>query len=374
MTSPPLSADELCAAFDRPAPLTVGVEEELLLLDPDTLDLAPRAVQALERLGGDERFKLELPASQLEITLPPVASAGEVEALLRPARETLARALAGLARPAAAAVHPFAAPEGELTSGERYDRTLREYGRVARRQLVCALQVHVAVGGADRSLAVYNTLRSHLPELAALAAAAPWYEGRDTGLASVRPLIAGQLPRQGIPPPIESWDAFARDLGWGARTGWIPEPRVWWWELRPHPSFGTLEVRVPDPQATVAEAAAIAAVVHALVARLAADHDAGRLPDPAPSWRIAENRWSACRWGIEGELADLVTGERRPTRERLHAMLDELAPFAEALDCAAALELARRLVERNGALQHREAGQERGARGLAEWLAERFVE
>jgi carboxylate-amine ligase len=372
MTSPAPSADELRAAFDRPAPLTVGIEEELVLLDPESLDLAPRAAEALARMGGDERFKLELPASQLEITLPPVASVAEAAARLREARAELERALAGLARPAAAAVHPFAGPEGETNTGERYDLAVRQYGLVARRQLVCALQVHVAVGGADRTLAVYNALRAHLPELAALAASAPWHEGRDTGLASVRPLISGQLPRQGIPPPIASWDDFAQDLRWGARTGWIPGQRSWWWELRPHPAFGTLEVRVPDPQATVADAAAVAAVVHALVARLAADHDAGRSFETAPSWRIGENRWSACRWGVEGELADLRTGALEPTRERLHALLDGLAPHAAELDCAAGLAHARELVERNGALRHREIGRERGARGLAGWLADEF--
>ena len=143
-----------------------------MLLDPGSLDLLPRAADALARLGGDRRFKLELPASQLEITLPPVM-VPEAARLLRGARDDLTRAVDGLALPVAVAVHPFAPTEGELNRSERYERALRDYGIVARRQLVCALQVHVAVGGAQRSLAVYNALRSHLPELAALAAAAP---------------------------------------------------------------------------------------------------------------------------------------------------------------------------------------------------------
>ena len=344
-----------------------------MLLDPGSLDLLPRAADALARLGGDTRFKLELPASQLEITLPPVASVPEAATLLRGARDDLARAVDGLALPVAVAVHPFAPTEGELNTSERYERTLRDYGIVARRQLVCALQVHVAVGGAQRSLAVYNALRSHLPELAALAAAAPLQAGQDTGLASVRPLVAGQLPRQGIPPVLASWEGFADDLRWGAASGGVPSPRSWWWELRPHPAFGTLEVRVPDPQATVQEAAAVAAVVHALVARLAAEHDSDLLGDPAPKWRIEENRWSACRWGVEGEMADLKTGRRTSTRRRLSALLDELEPYAQALGCAAELARARELVERNGALRQRELARERGARGLVEWLAERFA-
>src|SRR5204862_5951821 len=196
-------------------------------------------------------------------------------------------------------LHPFAAAEGMLNRGERYDRIEREYGTVARRQQVYALQVHVAVGGADRTLAVYNALRAHLPELAALAANAPFHEGRDTGFASFRPVVADMLPRQGMPPPIGSWDEWSDDLAWGARAGRVPGPSQWWFELRPHPGFGTLELRVPDTQATVAEAAAVAAVAHALVARL--------LEHPHPgtaSWRIEENRGVAPHAGLDGVFAD----------------------------------------------------------------------
>src|SRR5690606_24185398 len=124
-------------------------------------------------------------------------------------------AAAGLARPAAAGAHPFSAGQGQVNRGPRYDRATASYRGGARRQLVCALQVHVAVGGAERTLAVYNALRSELPLLAALAANAPLYGGADTGLASVRPAICGMLPRQGIPPALESWDGFAEALRWG---------------------------------------------------------------------------------------------------------------------------------------------------------------
>src|SRR5207302_7619401 len=132
----------------------------------------------------------------------------------------------------------------ELNRLERYERTIREYGVRAQRQLVCALQVHVSVGDADGALAVYNAARSYLPLLAALAANAPFYEGHDTGLASVRPKLAELLPRQGVPPAIASWEAYAGALSWGAGTGAFPDPGMWWWELRPHPQFGTLEFRV----------------------------------------------------------------------------------------------------------------------------------
>ncbi|MGI8595415.1 MAG: carboxylate-amine ligase [Solirubrobacteraceae bacterium] len=373
METPSPTADELRAAFDAPHPMTIGLEEELFLLDPETLDLAPRATEALAATNSDPRFKLELPAAQLEITVPPLATVPEALDQLRGARRDLAEATAGLVAPVAIAVHPFAAGEGELNRGARYDRTAREHGVVARRQLVCALQVHVAVAGADRTLAVYNALRSHLPELAALAAAAPFHEGRDTGLASIRPIVAGQLPRQGMPPHIASWDAWADDLRWGAASGTVPEPRVWWWELRPHPTFGTLEVRVPDAQPSAAGAGAVAAVIHALIAHLAARHDAGEPLPARPTWRLAENRWLACRHGVEGELADPDTGRRVATRARLHALLDAIEEDAASVGCGAQLAHARGLVEHNGAMVLRDVARERGVEGVAEWLVERFT-
>jgi glutamate---cysteine ligase / carboxylate-amine ligase len=366
------TADSLSAAFDAPAPLTVGLEEELMLLDPETLELAPVSREAIAALGGDPGFKPELPASQLEILTAPAPDVPAAMRELAAGRARLAAGVAGIARPAAAAVHPFSHTEGELNEHERYERTKREFGRHARRQLVCALQVHVAVGSAAGTLAVYNALRSYLPELAALAASAPFHGGVDTGLASVRPKISEELPRQGIPPAIESWEAFAEALDWGARAGVVPEPAVWWWELRPHPRWGTLELRVPDTQATLTDAGAVAALSHALVGWLAGRHEAGEELPVDPTWRIEENRWSACRWGVQGTLADLRTGDRKPTAARLRELIDALGPAAARLGCAGELERARELAQRNGAMRIREVAADGGVHAVAEWLTERF--
>jgi glutamate---cysteine ligase / carboxylate-amine ligase len=304
----------------------------------------------------------------------PVRSVPEALGELAAGRADLAAISSGLARPAAAAVHPFAPPEGELNRDDRYIHTIERFGRVARRQLVCALQVHVAVGGADRTLAVHNALRSYLPELAALAANGPFHAGEDTGLASVRPKISEQLPRQGVPPPLRSWDEFAEDLRWGARSGGLHSPRVWWWELRAHPVFGTLEIRVPDAQTTLDEAAAVAAFAHSLTGWLAERFDAGEQLGCNPSWRIAENRWAAASRGVEGMLADLASGELRPARERLAELLEELEPVAARLGCAPELAGCAALVERNGAMRQREVAASEGLPVLARWLAERFLE
>ena len=222
---------------------------------------------------------------------------------------------------------------------------------------------------------MYNALRSYLPELLALSANAPFHAGEDTGLASVRPKIGEQLPRQGVPPVLDSWDQFEGALAWGARAGALPEPRVWWWELRPHPIHGTLELRVPDTQATVRESVAIVAVIHALAAWLAGRHDSGEKLPLAPTWRIEENRWAALRHGVHGQLADLETGERSATRDRLEALLGDLAPTAEALGCAGELAGALELARANGADRQRaSAGDGPDLRAVVAGLADRFLE
>lgn len=357
----------LRARFDEPAPLTVGLEEEAMLLDGDTLDLAPRGAELVAAAAPGAPFKLELPAAQLEVATAPALRLGDALAELAVGRRALAAAAAerGL-RVGCAGVHPFAPAEGELNPGGRYDITAARYGPIARRQLVFALQVHVCVRGAERALAVHNALRSYLPELAALAACAPYYEGRDTGLASVRPLISTLLPRQGVPPALASWEELAAGLAWAE------DPAAWWWELRPHPRLGTLELRVPDAQPTLESAGAVAAAALCLVAWLAERHDAGEALAVAPTWRIAENRHAALRDGLAGELADLDTGELRPAPQRLGDLLAELDPVAGRLGCERELAAARRLVDAGGgaALMRRSGG----VREATAWLADRYLD
>jgi carboxylate-amine ligase len=286
----------------------------------------------------------------------------------------LAERTSGLVRLGAAGVHPSSPGVGELNGLERYERTIEEYGARAERQLVCALQVHVSIGDADAALAVYNAARSYLPLLAALAANAPFYEGRDTGLASVRPKLAELLPRQGVPPSIESWEAYAESFRWGASSGAFPDPRRWWWELRLHPGFGTLEFRVPDAQSTIGDAAAVAAVVQALVVWLADRHQGGEPLAVAPTWKIEENRWLACRDGAQGTMADLETGALRPTNALLAELLAVLGPVGTRLGSERALTRAAEMADGGGALAQRQVAQEVGIDGVARWLSERFLD
>jgi carboxylate-amine ligase len=356
-------------AFAPGRPSTVGLEEELMLLDPETLDLAPCAPQVLARLAADDRFKAELPAAQLEIVGAPAATVPDAAAALLAARRDLVRGAAGLALPAGAGVHPFAAADGVLSPGERYAQIAEEFGAIARRQLVFGLHVHVAIGGPERALAVYNALREHLPAIAALGAGSPFYEGCDTALASVRPKLCDLLPRQGIPPILPDWESYAAALSWGRAGGAFADAR-WWWEARLHPEHGTLEVRVADVQATVADTAALASVIHALVVTLADRHDDGRLTPPVQTWKIAENRWSACRHGTRGRWVDVRSGVATPMDDHLRRWLAELEPAADRLGCCAGLRAAQDLVDDPRAERARRAGPHAHAAALAA----RFIE
>lgn len=355
--APPVDLDDIRRRFDTTTPLTIGLEEEVLLLVPDTFGPAPEA-EAVVTAASHPSVKTELPACQVELVTRPHPDVVSALEELREARLRLLRACAGALAPAAAAVHPTAVT-ATLGSSPRHVRLQEEWGEIARSQLVGSLQVHVALGSADLTLAVHDALRTHLPELAALAAAAPFRRGRDTGLASVRPLISGSLPRQGVPPPLSSWDHVATELGWG-HGGALDDAGCWWWELRPHLELGTLEVRVPDVQPTLSAAAAVVGTVHALIAHLAERVEHGERPPVIPTWRIEENRWRALRDGVHGTMFDPMTGEPEAISRRIGRLLDRIEPHAPG-----GLDSARCLLRHNTADELRRVGPAAAAAHLA---------
>lgn len=309
-----------CSATERG---TLGVEEEVVLLHPDTLAPHPIGPDVVRRAECPQIVG-ELPRAQVELMGTPHGDAAAAVIELAQMRRLLAAVTSGEARPAAMAVHPQVDGEVDLCSTGRYRAIEARHGRIGARQLVSALQIHVALGDPDLTLRAYAAARLHLPEITAFATAAPFQGGRDTGLATVRPLVAGQLPRQGIPPALPSWEDWAREMLWGQRSGAVADSSLWWWELRPHPRHGTLEIRVADVQPDLASAEAVIRFVHGLVLHLAGELDQGWTPPSVPRWRIEENRWAALRGGVDGELADLETGERSGTRERLDRLIDQI--------------------------------------------------
>jgi len=367
---PPLTVEAIRRAFEHPQPFTLGLEEELMVVDPGTLDLVPSADEALELVPGDVRFAKELRAAQLEIVTPVCMTAADACRELSAARRDLCDALDGRLRLLASGMHPFSTNYGAITHGERYAQIADEYAWAAKRSLVCGLHIHVALAGAERSLAVYNALRSYLPELAALGANSPFFEGREADMASVRPKFNEVYPRSGIPPAFERWEEFVDYLAWGRAGGLFPDASHLWWEMRPHPVHGTLEIRVLDAQTRVEDSAAIAAVVQALVAMLAARYDVGEPLPRHPSHRIAENAWRAYRYGVHGWLVDLDDGARIPTRDRLGGLLEELEPYAAPFAAAEQIEEARILLAGNGADRQRYVFARGGSVELARWLAD----
>jgi carboxylate-amine ligase len=362
MRARPFDAAMLRSLISSTVAGTVGLEEELLLVARGSW--LPVDVAAVVAGIGDPRVKPELPACQLEIATSVHENVVEAVEELRSCRALVAAACGPDLAAIAAPVHPLLEGPTALSATERAAGLGVRYREVIGRQLVSSLQVHLAFGDADCTLGVYHALRDLLPELAALAGAAPFTAGRDTGLCSVRPVIASQLPRQGVPPIISSWKQFADDLVWAVRGGALTDASEWWWELRPHLRYGTLELRVLDVQATVDRTSAITRFVHALAARLADLHYLGELQPPSPTWRIAENRWAALRDGVRGELLDLRTGESRSTLLRLRDLINAAEPYAPG-----GLDDVRAMVDHPPVEHLRALGPER----VVPWLAEVFT-
>ena len=368
--TPALTASALRAVFDAAPELTVGVEEEMLLVDPRELELAPVVESVLAEIGRDDRYHRELRSSQLEIVTRVCSTAADACRELAAARRELVGLLDGRVRLLCAGTHPTTRAWGDISDDSRYRAIADEYTWAANRSLVCGLHVHVAVGGAERSLAVYNALRSRLPELGALAANSPFFEGSDTGLCSMRPYLNKAFPRAGVPPAFASWEEFAEFTAWGRRGGLFPDPSHFWWDMRLHPAHGTIELRVADAQTEVADATAIVALVQCLVASLARRWDAGETLPVHDAYRINENAWRGLRYGVRGTLVDLDTGAVEPTRERLAQLVDELEPIAGELGCADELSGARTLIAGNGADRQRYVVTHEGIGALSRWLVE----
>src|SRR5215217_7682286 len=362
------TVERCVAAFDHATSFTVGVEEELMLVDRRTLDLSPEVARVLDLLGRDGRFEPELRAAQLEIVTPVCVTASDVCRELKASRRALVERLPEQFRVLAAGTHPWATSWGEITNGDRYRAIADEYTWAATRTLVCGLHVHIAVGGAHRALAVFNALRSFLPELAALAANSPFLEGVDTRMCSIRPKLNEFYPRSGIPPAFGTWEELVAFVSWGRAGGLFPDASHFWYEMRPHPVHGTIEIRVADTQTSVDDATASVAVTQALVAWLGERYDAGEPLPVHDTERITENAWRAHRYGVRGWIVDLDTGRRVPTRERLAALIDELEPFAARLAGEDHLRSARALLAGGGADRQRYVHERAGAAGLAAWL------
>jgi glutamate---cysteine ligase / carboxylate-amine ligase len=349
------------------------MEEELMLLDPETMEVSPSAGGVLELVAGDDRFASELRQGQIGVRTPVCGNAVAAALCLADAILSLQDRLVGALVVASSGTHPFSSAWGDVTRGQRYRELAAEFPHAVLGPVPSGLHVHVAVAGADRALAVYNAARSYLPELTALAANSPFLDGEDTGLASTRRELALAAHRSGVPPSFPSWEAYVELVEWGRRGGVFTDASQLWWDLRPHPQFGTLELRCADSQTRVDDAAAVAALFQCLLVWLASRYDEHEQLAVHDTSRIAENAWRASRYGTRGHMVDLVTGEQEETRSRISRLLEALEPTASRYGTSWALLTASTLLADNGADRQRYVAEQHGLDGLARWLADETV-
>jgi carboxylate-amine ligase len=325
---------------------TVGVEEEVMLLDPHGWALASRADEVMSGLTGElaSHTSTETHGSALELRTDPHATVAGGLAQLEELRGDLARELEPLQlRAAAAGLHPFTLwQDTQISEGDRYRFLYGSMRELARREPTFALHVHVAVPDPESALRAINRLRSHLPLLLALSANSPFWQGRETGLASARTPLFQAFPRVGIPRAFLDYSDYVSTIDLLLRCEAFPEPTFLWWDARLQPRFGTIEVRIMDAQTTVADSAALTALVQCLV-RLEATEGSGVDPLIDLPEVLAENRFLAARDGAEASLIDARLGRRSPVPQVLDAILAQCAPHAEDLGCVQELQWTRNL-------------------------------
>jgi carboxylate-amine ligase len=348
-------------SFGKSDPYTLGVEEEYMLLDGETFDLVQHVEAVLEAAYGGEyerRVNPELMQSVLEIATPICRSATEVDDELRKLRTYVM----GIAREqgmrvGSAGTHPFSLFERQrITARDRYRHLVDQMQYVARRELIFGLHVHVAVDDCERAIQVVNGLLAHLPAFLALSASSPFWRGEPTGLASSRQMVFAAFPRSGPPPRFKDYADYAEVVGQLEKTGCIADYTHIWWDIRLHPRFGTVEIRVCDAVTRVEDAVALAAFCQCLVKLYSERHATGA---EIPSYHrilTTENKWLAARYGLEAPVMDLATGRRNrvPVAQLVRRTLRELDPHARELGCDAELEgISEILAKGNGSDRQR---------------------
>lgn len=356
-------------------PWTVGLEEEVMLLERDGSP-AWRSEDVLSALpnGLAEHTRGETHGLALELATDPHATVGEAAAQLRRLRAGLAATVRALGlRAAVAGTHPMVRAEDvQVSPGARYQYLHSSLRELARREPTFALHVHVAVPDPELAVRAYNGIRAHIPVLLALAANSPFTRGRDSGLASARTPVFQAFPRTGIPREFAAYADYAEAVDVLIRCGAIPEPTFIWWDVRLQPRFGTLEVRVMDAQTRIRDTAALAALVQCLV-RIEALNGMAEAELVHADEVLDENRFLAARDGINAQLLDPQRDRCVPASGRLATLVDACWPHARALGCERELGLLAHLAGDPGAVRQRAIASERsGLGGLLHCLQAEF--
>ncbi|MGI8506951.1 MAG: carboxylate-amine ligase [Solirubrobacteraceae bacterium] len=330
---------------------TIGIEEELMILDAESLELV-NAIEALLEAAPAGEIKPELMESVLEISTDPCQNIAQAGEQLRALRTQVSQTAAGKQLSiGSAGTHPFAMWEDQrIVARPRYRDLISALRFVARQELIFGMHVHVGVDDPDKAIHVANGMRVHMPVLLGLSANSPFWRADTTGMASTRTPIFRAFPRVGIPPTYEGWEDYERRIEFMVAAKVIEDYTYLWHDVRPHPMFGTVEIRVMDSQTHIEHSLGLAALVQALVRELAEHFDAGKRLSRYPFEMLDENKWLAARHGLEGELVDLPSSDRVPTRALARRLIDRMREHCSDLGSLSELDGVEDLLARgNGA-------------------------
>jgi carboxylate-amine ligase len=332
---------------------TLGVEEEYMLLDPETWDLVQHIDSVLAAVAhGEHRSQIhaELMQSVLEVTTPVCRTAGDVMGALRQLRGYVAEiARSEGCRFGSAGTHPFSLFERQrITARDRYRNLVDQMQYIARRELIFGLHMHVAVDDPEKAIHIVNGLLVHLPQFLALSASSPFWRGEPTGLSSSRQMVFSAFPRSGPPPRFKNYADFAEVVGQLERTGCIADYTHIWWDIRLHPRLGTIEMRVCDAVTHVEDVVALSAFYQALVKLYSDEYEAGKAIPSYHRILTTENKWLSARYGLEAPVMDLATGRRNrvPVAQLIRRTLRDIEPHARELGSERELEGVREILAR----------------------------
>ncbi len=332
---------------------SVGIEWELELVDPVSRQLASAASDLLAELAGAEdehpKAKHELFESTVEIITGVSQTVAEAKAdLAETLQEVVAAADRRGLRVMCSGTHPISEwDKGQISPNPRYARLVEQMQWLARRLQIFGVHVHVGVRSPDKAIPIVNALTAYVPHFLALSASSPYWMGWDTGLASARAKVFEGLPTAGLPHPLSGWEQFEELMGTLVSSGTIESIREIWWDIRPHPGFGTVELRICDGLPTLTEVGAMAALSQCLVDQLNTQLDRGyHLPRPK-SWLVRENKWRAARYGLDADVIVDEFGTTQPLRHSIEELVDDLHPLARRLGCSEQLDDVLTIV-RNG--------------------------
>jgi len=314
---------------------TLGVEIELQIIDPETRNLTSRSIQILERIPDEMPIKQELTQSTIEVVTGICNSVAEARADLTRSLEILYEIGDELGHTyAAAGTHPFAQwREQSIYPNERYLNLVKRIQWPARRLMIYGLHVHVGVKSGEKAIAICNALTKYLPHLLALSASSPFIDFEDTGLASARTKIFEGMPTAGLPFRLANYGEFQSFMNSLINAGAIESIREIWWDIRPHPQFGTIEVRICDCPSTLTDTAAITALTQCLVDWLDSCYDTGLMPELLRPWIVRENKWRAARYGLEANVIIDNAGTQRGLADDIEGLVGRLEGHSIELEC-----------------------------------------